>query len=438
MGRSYLCASFLPIISNHEPDYSKLRQSMSTTSLSLTLRAVGLACAAWALISPVTSAAIVVPGADGSDGELVVTQNRVIDLSTEGVYDATQWAVVFKYSRVNIGANATVKFINHPSRAPVVWLVSGEVVIDGTLSLDAGPPVAAPLHSEPGPGGFRGGLNLLTTGVFHGSGLGPGGGGIPGGTGYGGSYATQGNGGPGTYGNASLLPLIGGSGGGGRNSSGVPSYGGGGGGGAILIASSTSVGGSGRIRANGGTSSAGGGGSGGGIRIVTDVYTGALQLQAVGGAADSYPGGLGRIRLERVSDTASPSASSAPAPTIGILSAGATAVVWPPGDAPSVRIVKVGGADVLSDPKATFGTTGGDVTIPATATTRVVLETVNVGQNWQVIVRGTPEVNNNFTTANATVESVLGNSPLTIRWGADLPVAAAGYMAFQAWVVRKP
>jgi len=78
---------------------------------------------------------IVVPGANGTDGVLNITTNTVIDLSRavtaawdsdnsanagKGVYDASKWAVVFKYTSVTIGSNATVTFRNHASRAPVV------------------------------------------------------------------------------------------------------------------------------------------------------------------------------------------------------------------------------------------------------------------------------------------------------------------------------
>jgi len=58
-------------------------------------------------------AALTIPGADGSDGSLHVTEDTVIDLSDavaadwdtanganagKGVYDAVKWAVVFKYA----------------------------------------------------------------------------------------------------------------------------------------------------------------------------------------------------------------------------------------------------------------------------------------------------------------------------------------------------
>ena len=94
-----------------------------------------------AAIVPSSFAQIVVPS-DGSDGALNITTNTVIDLSQavtgswsannsanagRGIYDPTVWAVVFKYSSVTIASNATITFNNHPSTAPVVWLVSGNV-----------------------------------------------------------------------------------------------------------------------------------------------------------------------------------------------------------------------------------------------------------------------------------------------------------------------
>src|SRR5262245_36874221 len=92
------------------------------------------------------NAALVIPS-NGSDGDLSPTGDLVIDLSeaatadwnvsspkpTKGVYDTNKWAVVFKYSSVDIPAGKTVSFKNHPSHAPVVWLVSGDVRIAGTV-----------------------------------------------------------------------------------------------------------------------------------------------------------------------------------------------------------------------------------------------------------------------------------------------------------------
>src|SRR5438309_1093950 len=98
------------------------------------------------LLASHSQASITIPGADGSDGALVITTDTVIDLSKavttnwdanntanagNGVYDSNMWAVVFKYSSVTIASNATVTFANHASRAPVVWLVNSNVTING-------------------------------------------------------------------------------------------------------------------------------------------------------------------------------------------------------------------------------------------------------------------------------------------------------------------
>ncbi len=79
-------------------------------------------------------------GSDGSDGVFNPQTSVVIDLrdaatatwdtpspvAGHGVYDASQWAVVFKYTTVDIPAGVVVGFTNHASGAPVVWLASGE------------------------------------------------------------------------------------------------------------------------------------------------------------------------------------------------------------------------------------------------------------------------------------------------------------------------
>jgi hypothetical protein len=163
---------------------------------------------------------LVIPS-DGSDGPLILPSsptNAVIDLSQaasgvwnannagnrgRGIYDSDKWAVVFKYSSVRIPAGVTVTFKNHPTRAPVVWLVQGDVEIDGMVSLDGGiqrDAVSGLIPSEPGPGGFRGGASGPQGG---GHGMGPGGSDI---------YdkpTTHSS----SYGNPQILPLIGGSGG---------------------------------------------------------------------------------------------------------------------------------------------------------------------------------------------------------------------------------
>jgi hypothetical protein len=184
---------------------------------------------------------------DGSDGVLSVgTANRTVNLAAaqtaawnapgagNGIYDPVKRAVVFKYSSVNIASTRTVNFINHPTRVPVVWLVTGNVVINGTVNLNgANGSNGAVQLIEPGPGGFRGGIQ-------GGSGFGPGGG-----IADSGKYSSF------PYGNTSIVPLIGGSGGGTPAPS-YPSFASGGGGGAILIAAAGQITINGTIVANGG------------------------------------------------------------------------------------------------------------------------------------------------------------------------------------------
>jgi plastocyanin len=399
-----------------------------------------------AFTGSVARADLVIPGANGTDGVLNITANTVIDLSQavtgawdsdnsanigKGVYDKDKWAVVFKYSSVTVAAGATVTFKNHASRAPVVWLVNGDVTINGTVSLDGAAGVTPPSLAEPGPGGFRGGQGYYSSGVAGSAGFGPGGGSRLSDQGYSGSYATLGYGGSKVYGNPSLVPLAGGSGGGGD---GDHSAGGGAGGGSMLVAcrGQLSVGGS--IRANGGAHgwAHAGGGSGGGFRLVASGITGNGNLQALGRGGHG-DGGLGRIRLERASHSGSLTVT--PDPSIVSLADGATALIWPPDTAPSMKVVSIGGVTAPEDPRAEFGAVGADVALPQTSTVQVVIETTRVEEGSQVNVRRAPRSNGEYTSVTATKDTVLSTDPLVIRWVANVPVGT-GYSALQVHVVR--
>lgn len=367
---------------------------------------------------PRGAADLAIPGADGSDGEFNPSTNVVVDLSLasrgrwdasnagnpgNGVYDGDKWAVVFKYTSVNIPAGVTVSFKNHESRAPVVWLVSQDVRIDGNLILDgqhgnlwAQP--TSPTAGDSGPGGFRGGRDgyRVTPGS---AGFGPGGGmrTREGNVGQNsaGSYATRGVANPSssTYGNSRVLPLIGGSGGGGYAGIGDGLFIGGGGGGAILIAASGQVVVNGLVRANGGVgghnlfnAGASSGGSGGAIRIVCDSLGGTGRLEAVGHSNNGAPGGDGRIRLEAngVSGTLFTVPETSffnPTPV----------TLWPPDSAPSARIVSVGGGAVRPEPLAAFGLpAGADVNLQGVNPMEIVLETRNMPTTASVSARIVP------------------------------------------------
>ncbi len=424
-----------------------------------------MTCAVVATMSmEAAKAALNIPS-DGSDGALVITENTVIDLSRArtanwiannsgfggvGIYDSNKWAVVFKYSSVTIQGGATVTFINHPSRAPVVWLVQGDVTINGTVRLDGQSGLPAPWLAVPGPGGFRGGSAYYAAGASDAAGFGPGGGGFGsvfcgGISGFGASYGSVGSSGLGTYGNPSLMPLIGGSGGGGSDN---PACGGGAGGGAILIAASGTVSVSGTISARGGAGvpsangcngyNGGGGGSGGGIRLVAETLNGSGTIEATGGGGAA--GGLGRIRIERVVNTFT--TDPIPAPSIVELSAGATPVIWLPTNGPTVRIVTISTNAAPADPRAGFGTIGADVVLPQITNVTVVVETSYVqwptetNQTASVItVRATPRSDGNFTTARAVLTRVVSEDPPVAEWTANVAVKN-GYAAIQVQVVR--
>lgn len=390
---------------------------------------------------------------DGSDGALVITTDTVIDLSQAstnrwdadntarkgtGVYDADKWAVVFKYASITVNAGATVTFKNHPSRAPVVWLVQGDVTINGTVSLDGKDPVASPGLAEPGPGGFRGGAMWYASGVAAGSGFGVGGGSALPDRSFGGAYLTALNTGSAQnpskpYGNPSLIPLVGGSGGGGSTWYGQPNAGGGAGGGGLLVACGERFEMGGWLRAKGGRGNEyGGGGSGGGIRVVTHTLAGGGSIEATGGPSNGS-GGLGRIRIERV--TNSGNLQVTPDPDVVILTDGATPQIWLPDNGPTVKIVSIGGQAAPVDPRAAFGAVGADVTLPQVATTAVVVETTNVEQASVVKIRTTPRANGNYTETAAAVDQVVSSDPLVIRWIANVSVTN-GYSAIQVKVVR--
>ncbi len=248
-----------------------------------------------------------------------------------GVYDAQQWAVVFKHSTVDVPSGVTITFGMHPSGAPAVWLATRNVTISGTLNLDGegfwtgnpvqNPPII-PYYTRPGAGGFQGGQHsTLGQSEPRSFGLGPGS--SPTYTvgrdlGTGASYATvstacfrEGSSGA-TYGNAGIVPLIGGSGGNSSQTPGAASgAAGGAGGGAMLIVSDTqvSLASSGVIRARGGddssagNGSSGGPGSGGAIRLRSETVSlasGSL-VSVIGGFTGScavYGGSNGRVRVE--------------------------------------------------------------------------------------------------------------------------------------------
>jgi hypothetical protein len=156
-------------------------------------------------------------------------------------------------------------------------------------------------------------------------------------------------------------------------------------------------------------------------------------VQCLGGSGGSYNGGFGRIRIERVSNSSTIQVN--PDPSVVPLQAGATPLIWLPNDGPIARIVSIGGTNAPADPRASFGTSGPDATLPQVSTTPVVVETTNAESASIVTVRVTPRANGNYTETTATLTQTNSTNPLVLRWLANVPVNP-GYSTVQVKVVR--
>lgn len=299
----------------------------------------------------------------------------------DGVYDSNKWAVVFKYSNVTLGAGTKVSFKNNDTRAPVVWLVTGDVTIDGTLGLNGGV-AARGSPFEPGPGGFRGGVGSRFARPGSG-GFGPGGGfgrTFPAAPSH--STSPSANSSP-AYGDPTIIQLIGGSGGGGRDDGDTTDqevYGGGSGGGAILIIATGKIRISGTLSANG-TYGGNTTGSGGSIRLVGDEVGGNGTVSAIGES-------LGYIRIEANSGFGQLDAY--PRPDVASFLPGEPVRIWPPDTHPTARIVSVSGATVPGDPKAGLQYRPTDLRIPAGGSREVIIETTHFPTNGTVTLFATP------------------------------------------------
>ena len=177
-----------------------------------------------------------VSGSMGVDGPFDLTgtlAGTVVDFDPVVLgFDADQDGV-YHFTTIIVPTDVTVRFQSDFSgSAPIIWLASDPVQIDGTLDLrgDNGNSAAGGFPVTPGPGGFHGGIGTIPPNASQ-PGFGPGAG--PATTsnnshGIGGGYATLGGSvksgdplGP-TYGNLFLVPLLGGSGGSGALLSGTP------------------------------------------------------------------------------------------------------------------------------------------------------------------------------------------------------------------------
>lgn len=352
-------------------------------------------------------------GSTGADGALTFAANAgTIDFDPAG-FDPPldpDGDNVYHFTSLTIPAGTTVRLRTRtlPEGRAVVWLVSGAVVIAGTLDLsgDNGHDWNQPTSpAAAGAGGYNGGTGG-GVGVNPTTGNGPGGGNV--GANHGGNagfvVVPAGFGPPGAiYGNLYLQPLLGGSGGGGgRVLNTTPAAGGGGGGGALLLASSTSIEVTGAIAARGGNTGVrssgstygGGGGSGGALRLIAPAIQGAGSINVSGGVdASAVSASLGRVRLEAFRFPSQPTVL----PTQALTRAAPGAVSLPP-TAPLIRVVRVAGQPVAANPTGSFVVP--DVVINAGGPVQVELETRNVPAGTVLNLTFQPENATQFTATS--------------------------------------
>lgn len=371
-----------------------------------------LACFA-ALLLPLAGRAQVNSGSDGHDGALEINQSISIDMANhpDGIYH---------YTSVSIPTGVTVSFIPNANNKPVVWLVQGNCVINGTVDV-SGKPMSGGSGGLSGPGGWAGGSG----GSNPSSGYGPGSGanGVNNQTGiyFGGnaSFGTVGNvtsqqqpAGV-TYGNSFLLPLRGGSGGGGTASW---SVGGSGGGGAIMIASSQSLVVNGNISANGGPGVSspvlGASGSGGGIRLVAQVISGNGSISAKGGTATGYQlnsfAGDGRVRFDTYANTFSGSIG-------GVFTQGFQPIILPAaGQGIQLSIASVGGVAAPASPSGVLASPDVIVSAQQVNPIPIVVNCSNIPLNSEITVKVHPANGADVTAVGLNNAGTLATSTATV------------------------
>lgn len=341
-----------------------------------------------AILLPATLSAQFSSGSNGSYGPLNVTSGTVtLTVPADGIFHCTT---------INV-TGGLLKFTPNAKNTPVYLLATGDVTISSNISVDGSPSNNA-TGGKGGPGGYVGG-NGAMGGLPAGDGQGPGGG-KAGDTTFGtagsaaaGAYGAQGglprNGA--AYGNALLIPLVGGSGGGGT--SGNPGEGGGGGGGAILIASNTKIRmtNNGAIYAEGGNGGYQNEGSGGAIRLVApDVV---LESGFVLDTQYNSYAGSGRVRIDGINRQIANFFNVSPPYSVG-----ANMVVFP-ANMPELRIVTAAGQAV--DPDAAAPVT---VILPtgSSPNQQIRVRARNFSGTAQLVVQLTPE-SGSVTTYNLDI-----------------------------------
>ncbi len=131
-------------------------------------------------------------GSNGSDGALNFITPGTINFDPVALGLNPAGDNIFNFTTVNIGAGVTVNMTAGKLREKsVVWLATGPVAIAGTLNLSGAAgypdnsPSSAQVPSQPGPGGYAGGVGGAISSPSQ-AGAGPGSGSAGGGGGAGG------------------------------------------------------------------------------------------------------------------------------------------------------------------------------------------------------------------------------------------------------------
>lgn len=361
-------------------------------------------------------------GSTGALGDVVITNDTTIVLPPDGM---------LHYKSFTLQGGAALRFIKNAHNTPVYLLSQGDVVIEGRIFISGGGSAGQFGPGWGGPGGFDGGHRGAGT-MPPGDGQGPGGGraGLESGP------STPNSAGSGVflqpwsagstnsgavYGNAALIPLIGGSGGGG-----TPGAGGGGGGGAILIASNTRISmpdnGNHFIDASGGewgTSGAWNGGSGGAIKLVAPR----LAVTRLFVQNRNSTGSPGRVRLDAVDYTGSNFGYVNPAQSLSYGSMLATGLE---ANQPRLELVSVAG-----QPLPTNSVANGFILLPSGSAgdQPVVIRARNFGTQVPVSVIVAPD-NGSTVTVPAVINNTTQNPATT---SVTVPIPANTPVKINAW-----
>jgi hypothetical protein len=316
-----------------------------------------------------------VSGSTGADGAFNPTDNQTLQLPESGV---------FNFTTVNIPEGVTIRFGHNSRNTPVTILATGNVTIAGTIDVSGSAGVSG-LGGIGGPGGFSGGSggpstngSQLSAGV---NGDGPGGGGASGSSSQ--TIRSAGGGGfgnPGFPGSSQDPGVVNGAGG--------PKYG--------LPTLLPLI-----------------GGSGGGVRLIANVISGNMPINAGGGFGGSSGGngGGGYVRIEAFDlNSLNISIQGGPSPHVSTATPGTVT----PSNLPVIRIVSVAGIAPPNQPGGSLQD-GPDIILPSNQSNPVTvsLSASNIPLGTTLQVTMTPENGARLSAQSTALSGTLASSTAT-------------------------